>query len=77
MSQMIPNGSGPSPDAAEAARGLLDLAHAALPSTELAGVLAGTTRAAAQLPEPRGVPRQRQALRARPRSRARGGPTCR
>lgn len=52
MSQMIPNGSGPSPDAAEAARRLLDLAHAALPSTELAGVLAGTTRAATQLLEP-------------------------
>jgi hypothetical protein len=52
MSLIAPNGTGPSPDAADATRSLLDLAHAALPSAELAGVLVGTTRAATQLLEP-------------------------
>ena len=52
MSVIAPSGSGPCPDAAGATRSLLDLAHAALPSDELAGVLAGTQRAATQLLEP-------------------------
>lgn len=52
MSVIAPSGSGPCPDAAGATRSLLDLAHAALPSDDLAGVLAGTQRAATQLLEP-------------------------
>ena len=52
MSLIAPSGSGPFPDAADATKSLLDLAHAALPSAELAGVLAGTKRATTQLLEP-------------------------
>ena len=47
----------PSPDAADATKGLLDLAHAALPSAELAGLLVGRRAAAALLePPPPGRP---------------------
>lgn len=56
MNLIVLNGSVPEP--AETTRQLLDLAHASLPTPELAGVLAGTVRAATRLlePEPSATP---------------------
>ena len=56
MSPITPSQLGPSPDADDVTKSLLDLAHDALPSAELAGVLVGTTRAATQLLEPEASP---------------------
>ena len=52
MSPITPSQPGPSPDAADVTKSLLDVAHDVLPSAELAGVLVGTKRAATQLLEP-------------------------
>lgn len=52
MSPITSRPLGSPPDAADATKGLLDLAHAALPSAELGGVLTGARRAAAALLEP-------------------------